>query len=553
LTHVDKSGDDLTLTFEDEIVYWLSQYNKAKKAARSKVTRAEFIDSMVREVKEITIPFYCPELHVKQPITGTSSKTKATDTATKDAKRQGGFASDSKITVKHSGATKTQRDIIEKVLDVGDSLSAPGDVLVMAVMCITQESVAGADPDPGAGPFSRTSPGGSQGVEKDAHDFYKGGAAFEGGGALASYRKYHGKQSLGWMVSDVQRDYTWGTAGQGKDFQQWKDEAQRTVRLYGGSAGLGVSDTNARQKLKRYEYSRGRPGGPAGENTWGCGLRLAEEVAWRFFAALGTLYYISETELMTSRTRLTVNQTTPGVEDVDFEWNITSKKDVPPSEITITARADRWGVPPGALIEVEEYGPANGWWLISNIKRGLFDPICTITCKQPTNPKAEPAPEEASSSSDGGSTETVSGSKARLNSDGTVTPPADAPEKVQAVIRAANAIHTKPYSYGAGHGQFNDSAYDCSSAVSFALHGGDLISAPQASPYFINSWGEAGGGKWITTYASENHMYMEVCGLRFDTSRVGNSGGTKPGGSGPRWQNAIGKRDGFTARHPKGL
>ena len=59
------------------------------------------------------------------------------------------------------------------------------------------------------------------------------------------------------------------------------------------------------------------------------------------------------------------------------------------------------------------------------------------------------------------------------------------------------------------------------------------------------SWGSAGKGEWVTTYANGGHMYMVVAGLRFDTSGRGKSGS--------RWQSDSRSNGGFTARHPKGL
>ena len=44
-------------------------------------------------------------------------------------------------------------------------------------------------------------------------------------------------------------------------------------------------------------------------------------------------------------------------------------------------------------------------------------------------------------------------------------------------------------------------------------------------------WGKPGKGKWITVYANAGHVYMEVAGIRFDTS------GAKVTGS--RWQNEL--------------
>jgi hypothetical protein len=122
--------------------------------------------------------------------------------------------------------------------------------------------------------------------------------------------------------------------------------------------------------------------------------------------------------------------------------------------------------------------------------------------------------------------------------------PTGAPRAVVRAIRAGNKLQNKPYLYGGGHKSFVDTAYDCSGAVSFALHGGKLLSSPLPSGSLM-SWGMAGAGRWITVYANAGHAYAVIAGLRLDTSGTG--------GRGPRWQ--LGQRDstGFVARHPAGL
>lgn len=136
------------------------------------------------------------------------------------------------------------------------------------------------------------------------------------------------------------------------------------------------------------------------------------------------------------------------------------------------------------------------------------------------------------------------GAKAVLTEDGLAIPPVDAPDEVKKVIEAGNAIAHKPYRYGGGHGKWEDSGYDCSGSVSYALHGGGLLDASMPSGGFTN-WGEAGEGTWITLYTNSGHIYMEVAGLRFDTS--GRSG------TGSRWQTAPRSAKGFTVRHPEGF
>lgn len=138
--------------------------------------------------------------------------------------------------------------------------------------------------------------------------------------------------------------------------------------------------------------------------------------------------------------------------------------------------------------------------------------------------------------------------KATISSDGrTAVAPDDAPQEVVDAIAAANKITTKPYRYGGGHGKWEDSGYDCSGSVSYALHGGGFLNKPLDSTGF-ESWGKAGKGGWITVYANSGHAYTVIAGLRFDTS----SGGAN-NGSGPRWRNKWRSPSGYVARHPSGF
>ena len=78
---------------------------------------------------------------------------------------------------------------------------------------------------------------------------------------------------------------------------------------------------------------------------------------------------------------------------------------------------------------------------------------------------------------------------------------------VARVIAAADEIATRPYVYGGGHGSFQSDGYDCSGSVSYALHGGGLLSSPEDSSE-LESYGEPGPGRYITIYANAEHAYM---------------------------------------------
>jgi cell wall-associated NlpC family hydrolase len=127
---------------------------------------------------------------------------------------------------------------------------------------------------------------------------------------------------------------------------------------------------------------------------------------------------------------------------------------------------------------------------------------------------------------------------------GVALPPLEAPTQVLKIIEAGNAIARTPYKWGGGHGRFLDNGYDCSGSVSFALYAAGLIEGPRDSSGLMH-WGKPGKGKWITIYSNPGHVYMEVAGIRFDTS------GAKVTGS--RWQNDLRTNQGFVARHPAGL
>jgi hypothetical protein len=118
------------------------------------------------------------------------------------------------------------------------------------------------------------------------------------------------------------------------------------------------------------------------------------------------------------------------------------------------------------------------------------------------------------------------------------------PAAVARVIRAGDRIAGFPYRYGGGHGSWNDTGYDCSGSVSYALHGGGLLDSPLTSGGFM-TWGAPGKGRWITIYASPGHVYMVVNGRRFDT--------TGRDVSGSRWQGAGRSSAGYTIRHPLGF
>ena len=128
--------------------------------------------------------------------------------------------------------------------------------------------------------------------------------------------------------------------------------------------------------------------------------------------------------------------------------------------------------------------------------------------------------------------------------------PSYAPAAVQRMIWAGDRIRTKPYCYAGGHGQWNDSCYDCSGTVSYVLHAAGLINTSMDSGEMM-SWGHTGGGHWVTIYTNPGHAFIEIAGIRLDTSAYQDPNPAP--GSGPRWRPDVTSWSGFVRRHPSGL
>jgi hypothetical protein len=148
----------------------------------------------------------------------------------------------------------------------------------------------------------------------------------------------------------------------------------------------------------------------------------------------------------------------------------------------------------------------------------------------------------------------TSGPRATLLPNGLAAAPQSAPPAVKEIIAAGNQIAGKPYVYGGGHGlPLSEVApsYDCSSSVEHLLYGARLLPVTDgAASSALESFGEPGPGRWVTIYASADHVFMYVAGLRWDTH---NAAGPGDGSPGIGWHPLVRSSAGFVPRHPEGL
>ena len=89
-----------------------------------------------------------------------------------------------------------------------------------------------------------------------------------------------------------------------------------------------------------------------------------------------------------------------------------------------------------------------------------------------------------------------------------------------------------------------------SGSVSYVLHAAGLINSPMDSNEFM-SWGKRGRGQWMTVYTNPAHAFIQIAGIRLDTSSEGDPNPSR--GSGPRWRPVMAQAAGFRVRHPRGF
>ena len=127
--------------------------------------------------------------------------------------------------------------------------------------------------------------------------------------------------------------------------------------------------------------------------------------------------------------------------------------------------------------------------------------------------------------------------------------PAMAPIQVQRAIWAGNKIRKKPYIWGGGHAAFKAAGYDCSGSVSYVLHAAGLLKRPDDSSDF-EGWGQRGARRVDHRLHEPGHAFIEIAGIRFDTSAEADP--HPPKGTGPRWRPVWARRAASWRATPQG-
>jgi hypothetical protein len=153
----------------------------------------------------------------------------------------------------------------------------------------------------------------------------------------------------------------------------------------------------------------------------------------------------------------------------------------------------------------------------------------------------------------------TAGTQTKILPSGLAAAGEDAPRPVRQIVAAGNRLFAASYLYGGAHGPSLDtlqSAYDCSSAVSYVLHGGGALGTSSLDSTELESYGAPGPGRYVSIYANSGHTFVYVAGLRFDTVEApAYDSGPNSGKPGPRWRvsASVPSWASWTVRHPPGL
>jgi hypothetical protein len=558
--------DTIQLLFEHRIIAKLRRFDSYLKVSRGSMTRAQFVFMMVNEIKDEEILYLSPEINVKQPVA--VAKTPKTPVIVGKAP---GFAPGAKLQVKGQTASTAQLQAASILLAEAVALGASSKVM-QAIMCAgIQESNLGAEPgtyQPNSAGYWGVLQGGSgqkgsaafwpnpHDVQGMAHSFLVGGKGFQGGGAIA-YSAAHPTASPGAIAWNVERSES-GPA----PYQAHVREATALVEGYTNSS-IKYAGSPPGVAQATGEFYRGQPGRP--EDSWTAALRLSAEVQWRaFVAGRHGFYYVQDADLMRQQPRYLIDQQSAGIQNVTFDVE-TGKRLVvirgvrvpKPSAVVLTARIDKWQAPPGTVVELADYGPANGRWLVSDIQRPIFDATATITLHAPQTALPEPV----ASTTPGGFQVSLAGI-----TPGPVVVGGTPAAAIQAKAAQIIARHY-PYVWGGGHAQLgvpdhgvaggpggggSKIGFDCSGFVSACLGAAGLLSSPLGSGALM-SWGKPGKGSVVTVWTNPEHVWLEVDAPGQAKRYVGTTNSAPGGGPGNEPWRGDSYTARFTARHMAGM
>jgi hypothetical protein len=400
LTQVSPSGADrqIQLTFLVRESVYLLHLMGPKQANRAQVTRAEFIESCARQVKEGPIEFYSLKLDAKQKIAKQDNKPKASSkNDTKGSKNSGlGSGSSKGLTVAGSPMTAAQATVVNTLLSVCTQLNAPQPAVVAMIYAGIWESKLNPNTSNSLGYGGVLSSNYMNVKWSDtvgqATAFLKGGKGYRSAIDLAKTTNNPVQIAVMCEAPSIWPDNAYAKEGGYPGDQAATAEANAIVQ--GGGGGGGVTSTTTSTVTEAYNFQI-KP-----KELFLDGMnRLAQEVNWELFFDGNRLYFDSEQTLIRQKPAAVIHRDDPIVADWSFDWDtrqICTQMQLVLFDLPLE-------FPPGEVFVLQGFGPASsgssatpklpGRWLIQDSQRAGGDVTTTYTLVQPDLPQMEPAPQ----------------------------------------------------------------------------------------------------------------------------------------------------------------
>ena len=477
LVAVKKNERKIELTFEEREINLLRYYDKWKSVSRGTMTRAEFMVSLITEVKEAEIRYVVPELHKKQPVgeqlqpgqvlvdangNPLSNANALPDPTLAETNRLPGIPLDGPLAVKGQIASREQVTNANIILQKGTEMGARRKVLVSSIMTAIQESsiinLPYGDRD-SVGVFQQRPSQGwpaSMDVATDAAAYFREAIANDQANPNYAYWE---------LCQSVQR------SGSPTAYAQWQTEAEQFVNAFGivgtdNAADPATANNSVPQSYTSgdYQFTRGtRTKNSLGqyvltkEDSWTCMQRLASEVNWRCFSVGGIIYIITDAYLFQSKPFMIISEDSDGIDWINYDYDEGTRE----ATVTVECHIGRWSAPPGSIVQIKDHGMVNGRWLVNDVERSLYDTKGTITLKKPRPVLPEPTA-TASNTDTGTGTFGDPGTTGNPQVPGAATDPKTpvAHSAVQnEIVKYAKSQLGLPYSYGK---ESPGVAFDCS-------------------------------------------------------------------------------------------
>jgi len=171
---------------------------------------------------------------------------------------------------------------------------------------------------------------------------------------------------VSWMrgYDDPRMEYGTRTTREGFIYHLIREVKEGELSLF---APLSASRGSVSQ---RYPFSRGQ--GRLRENTWSCAGRLAAESSRRRFMVGDAMAFVSDAELLKRNPEREIIPRDTERFDFDLDSEIEDRA-------YLTIPSTGWSSPLGSTIRIVESGPADGVWIVHELRRNLRENNLFVT------------------------------------------------------------------------------------------------------------------------------------------------------------------------------